>query len=299
MNTINQLGISLLLLTLILVLNMACEEIPPFELSEVDTTTITDPIETGTTIDTIYQDSTFVDVVFEAQEKIVVMEEFSGVRCVTCPAGHEQTEAILTANKGRVVTAVIHAGNLIFPYNGEEPLFIDDGLNLYNQLAVEAVPAASFDRLVFDGERSAGILNPNTWAAKVNQRLEETTPVNVYIYHTYDPNSRSGQIFVQLRYTEDVAEDHRVTIMLTESRLIRTQLTPSGEEKDYIQNHVMRSVPSSINGTLIDQEKKAGTAIIQSFDYALDPSWQVDQMEIIGFVSGADGIILQGGKDHL
>ena len=77
----------------------ACEEVPPYiDFSEPDTTN-TDTSNNNEGFLPIYADSTaMLGSIPAAQEKVVMLEDFSGVRCSNCPDGHAKSEELLAAH---------------------------------------------------------------------------------------------------------------------------------------------------------------------------------------------------------
>src|SRR5687768_6376654 len=69
-------------------------------------------------------DTTYVKPVpSAAQDKIVLFEEFTGVRCPTCPNGHIAIKNMQANFPGRIVAIGIHDSsefNLATPFLGEE-----------------------------------------------------------------------------------------------------------------------------------------------------------------------------------
>jgi hypothetical protein len=79
--------------------NTGCEEIPP---------TVTPFM--GETPDTV------VDVT--SQQRQVLIEEFTGVRCVQCPAGAAEIETLLALHGDQLVAVAIHAGDFFASLSG-------------------------------------------------------------------------------------------------------------------------------------------------------------------------------------
>src|SRR4051794_39448582 len=71
-------------------------------------------------------DTTYIESTVPAAEaKNVMLEEFTGVRCPNCPAGHITIDQIKTANPGRVVSISYHPMNSLgTPYPA--PLSVED-----------------------------------------------------------------------------------------------------------------------------------------------------------------------------
>ena len=93
--------------------------------------------------------------VVSGQERQVLIEEFTGVRCVNCPAGSQAIEDLLAIPGERLVAISIHASGPFSPpypeslYDFQTP----DGENLLNFLGIPlGFPTAVVNRHQFAGE---------------------------------------------------------------------------------------------------------------------------------------------------
>ncbi|MGB1242665.1 MAG: Omp28-related outer membrane protein [Chitinophagales bacterium] len=244
----------------------------------------------------------------EEQCKMVLIEEFSGVRCVRCPAGHERVAKILEDYPYEVAAITMHAGFLSTPYpENKEDYVLEEGTFLYDFFQGIALPAAAIDRVKFSGEDYAAIVNTNVWSGKVNERLLLNTPINLYTDYEYNSASRELQVFVRAHYLEsfDVSAKHSLTVSLSESKIIDYQLIPKGESSseiipNYEHNHVFRGMLTPSSGMVLEVEKTRGMVVERVFSKILPPHWKVKNMEIIAFVhDSSNDNILQTAKKHL
>lgn len=282
-------------------LTPSCEEVPPYIIDFTPPDTSTMPPDTTVVtadIDSIRTDSTFVAPAPAPQQRIVLMEEFSGVRCVQCPAGHVVTKEILDAHPGRVVAATIHAGpaelTARYPSSAED-YRIDEGPVLFNIMeGGSGLPIAGLDRVLFNGEQFIGISQKEQWASKVVLEMAKATPVNIYLYHDYNATTRQLDVYVQMRYTEAVEVAHHLSIHLTESGIVDRQLTPasSAPQPDYVHDHVLRTMMTSASGDLIIPEKVEGRVVVKSYSMILPDHWVPEEMEIIAFVHESIGKVV-------
>lgn len=273
-----------LMLFVLLLLLPACNEVPPYiDFNAPDTSNNNNTAS----FDTIYKDTTFISTIAEPQARNVLIEEFTGVRCVTCPAGHEQTQAILNAHPNRVFAAVIHAGDLTDPYpNSVNISVITEGTALYNYLSAEAVPSAAINRVKYEDESTIAILPPSKWAAKVTTELAKPTPVNVYAYKNYNPNSRLLEVFVQLKYTQTISAPTNISVSITENNVIDPQVQSNGQVIDnYNHKHVLRAMMTFATGNLITQATTAGSVIVKKYTLILPNNWKANDLQAVAFVT--------------
>jgi hypothetical protein len=310
MNTYLTLLRTGLLLGCMLILLQSCEENPPFTI-DLDGTPIDTSTNTGgDNVPMITKDTTFVAPLATPQNHVVLIEEFTGVSCVNCPAGHDVTKSILLNNPNRVIAALIHAGFLTDPHPNSTQVFVTPETEaLYDLMLVEAVPSAAINRTLFEGEPRLAITNKSQWGGRVASELGNATPVNLYLHRTYDPATRQVKAYVQLRYTQSVAEANNVTVYITENDIVDPQLLPdpvTGQSyvlDTYVHQHVVRDVLSATSGDAVQVSppQNSGTVIVKTFVSTLSGAWNADNCHIVALVHQASGTrkVLQSAEIDL
>ena len=86
-----------------------------------------EPVPLFMDMDTEVVDTMAVDTMVEQNMKKVLIEEFTGVRCVNCPEGSEKIETLLAIHGERLVAVSIHAGFFATAFSGEEEFNTPEG----------------------------------------------------------------------------------------------------------------------------------------------------------------------------
>ncbi|MFK7796228.1 MAG: Omp28-related outer membrane protein [Aureispira sp.] len=249
---------------ILLLVSISCEELPP---------TIT-PCQT---------------------DRVVLVEEFTGIDCVNCPTGAQKLKEISSQNPGKVIIVGIHAGYFAGDHNGFN-LNSPDGELLEAQYLgpVSGYPAATINRRLFPGE--SDIVTAQTkWAGIINSELCERAIVSLDIVSTFDAATNKASITVDVApsdfYITTVEEDVALTIMITEDDIEGYQKTPNGIDPEYNHEHVLRDVVS-VNysgdvlfskGTAMEPVQKAVT------DYVVPSDWDVENCRVVAFVHHKGG----------
>ncbi|MBB00571.1 MAG: hypothetical protein CMN34_06535 [Saprospirales bacterium] len=242
--------------------------------------------EAETLSDTTYVTSTIPI----AQDKVVLIEELTGVRCPNCPDGHQEVETILANNPGRVLAVAVHTPFLGQPFPGEPSLITQSGIDMESIFGgYDGKPASLIDRINYPGEQYRFLGLPQ-WVIRVNERMMETSPVNIDISSTLSSNGNSGVISASMVYT-GAASDHRFGILLTENQVPTTQIVGSIEVEDYEQEHVLRRYITPVSGQGLEASLEAGRVFEKEFAFDLEEGWNSDNMEVIIWVSDANGIV--------
>ena len=74
------------------------------------------------------------------ENRNVILEEFTGIHCPSCPGGHSQSQGLYDNNPGDVFVINIHTGSLAAPSPGEPDYRIDP---TGNDLMWATVPGAT------------------------------------------------------------------------------------------------------------------------------------------------------------
>ena len=238
----------------------------------------------------------------DPQQKKVLIEEFTGVHCVQCPAGSAEIESLLDFYGEGLIAVSIHAGffsnpfsNSIFNFQTEE----GEALNSYLDLP-EGYPTAVINRKLFPNEDDLQ-LNRNSWGGYIAQELELQTEVNMSVELSYDPSSRQLTTKTTILPLVDQSDEIRISLMLTETDIQDVQLTPEGEKVDYTHRHVLRDMMTPFDGETIPEAFTAGSTIEKTHSIQLDDAWVSNNMEVIVFIHkiGSNREVLQAETAHL
>ena len=266
-------------------LGMACEEIPPV-INPMGEQEICDGASESLVAD---------------QKRQVLIEEFTGVKCVNCPAGSQAIEALVDIYREQLVVVSIHAGSFAPPY--DESLYdfrTEEGNQLIDFLGSPfGYPSAVINRKLFEGEFDLQ-LGRNSWPGFVESELEEPPKVKIHIGRTFDAASRELSAEVTVFVEEDltILPGLRLTLLVTEGEVPDYQLTPAGLSPDYVHKHILRRMLTNFAGNLREEELTAGSRFCNSFTTVIPNDWQESELDLIAFVSlsGEEKDVLQAHK---
>lgn len=255
-------------------------------------------------------DTTYIAAVEAVQQKMFLVEEPSGVRCVNCPEG---TAALKAANaagtfEGKLAVVTMHAG---VAYT--KPINKDDKISKYDfrteigdQILTTIFggdigkPCAGFDRMpiaITSGLEGSILDYKNNWSSMMEtaNATNGTPPVNVVV--TSKPLDGGKYTFeVKVSYTKEMTGKQAITLYIVEDKIDDYQEFPT-EIKMYEHNNIFRDVASPFNGLEIlagQATKEAGRVVIQNFIYTIDPSnafqstWNLNNVRIVAFVHQVD-----------
>jgi hypothetical protein len=245
-------------------------------------------------------------VVLQPQDRRVLIEEFTGVRCINCPAGSIEIENLLSIHGEKLIAVSIHAEFFANPYSENQFDFrTDEGEFIISLLGLpEAYPSAVIDRKQFTGESDLQLVGKELWAGRIAQQLEETAKVSLIVDNNYDVGPRNLSVDISGGALEVINEEVRLTVMITENNIKDAQLTPDsspGLDLDYSHKHVLRKVLTAYDGDNLADTMAAGDTFEKSFSFSLPEGWNAANCEVIAFahLAGDRKDVLQAAEEHL
>ncbi|MCO6493005.1 MAG: Omp28 family outer membrane lipoprotein [Phaeodactylibacter sp.] len=224
----------------------------------------------------------------DSQQRQVLIEEFTGVRCVNCPAGSAAIEGLLADHGQRLVAISIHAGSFAPPYPGSEDFRTDEGTNLLSYLGAPlGYPTAVVNRKKFEGEFDLQ-LGRTQWPGFIVDELGAPPKVKIDIQNAYSDEDRRLEVKVTLYVEENIGEEEvHISVAITENDIPELQLTPSSGTPDpnYKHKHVLRDMLTTYNGDPIDEALTAGAVIEKNYTMTLPTGWVAENCEVVAFVN--------------
>lgn len=244
------------------------------------------------------KDTSYTAAVEAPQQRVVLIEEFTGVTCPQCPAGHRALKSILAANAGRVaIVGIQPIGNaqsrpfnkdgIVTRRDNRTQAGTDIGSAIYGGVA--ALPQAGIDRMADGGAVSALFLRTD-WSTRVDERKAMGTKANVSISTEFSSSTRQAAVTVKVAYTDAVSMQQRLTVAITENKVIDVQELGEapGHEDDYDHEHVLRDILTTATGSSILNGMTtipAGQVYERTFIYTVPPDFNPDNMNVVAYVS--------------
>lgn len=203
-------------------------------------------------------DTTYVvSPVPAAQPRNVLLEEFTGVSCPNCPAGHAIVDGIKADIGNRLVAIGLYMENnsLTRPIDKEGKLTKDDFRTpisneieggIYNSEA-SALPSGGVDRVP---SGSLLLLDRAKWAGAVNVRKDVPTKANLELTSTYNDADQTLKVKVKVTFTSPVDKKAFITVGVIQDSILDYQETTTTILENYTHKHVLRGLisPNGVNG---------------------------------------------------
>jgi Outer membrane protein Omp28 len=215
----------------------------------------------------------------------VLIEEFGGVRCVGCPAGHSLIKELKSIYKEKLVVISVHTGSFSIPYSENK---FDYRLPENDQLISElgkpiGYPVASINRKIFDGE-SSRMLSPTQWPGYLAKVISQKTALKIEINPSYNAGLNTLSFTTNIKLTRDtILPNLYLSLMLAEDNIIDYQLTPTGKQPDYVHQNVVRSWFTPSSGILLSKISTKENLQF-TFNLTLPVLWNTNNLRIIALI---------------
>jgi hypothetical protein len=242
----------------------------------------------GNIIDTI-ADLDTVPVV-----KRVLLEDYTGHKCVNCPEATVIAHSEEASHEGKLIVLAVHAGYQALPGTGEyaadyrsatgEVWNVDFGINSIN-------PQGMVDRREFDGTR---VLSKDSWSNDVDIALTQAPELVMTMTNVYDTNTRKVNSVIYSKFLSAISGSYTLTVCVVEDSLISGQKNnnPAVGTTPDIHNYVFMDVlRGSVNGDygeVLTGKVDPSITYMGKFAITIDENWTAKNCWILAFVSKSD-----------
>ena len=237
-----------------------------------------------TACDEVDSDKRFIGPVVPEARKNVLIEDFTGQKCVNCPSAAGMAASLQQLYGAEHVVAVsIHGGSLSRDEATDKFGLANATSKAYNEhWGVSQWPSGMIDR-------TGGLQGPDKWAAAVLTRIIQQPAAELNIANiAYDAASKTLNLDVSVTANESVTG--RLQVWLTESGVVQQQYMPDGTKNNqYVHNHVLRA---SVNDPYGDPLTLAASATdTKHYTYTLpdvsalrnNTPWNPQNMSVVVF----------------
>ena len=222
----------------------------------------------------------------EPAKRVVLLEDFTGQKCVNCPRGTKVIEQLQEAYGEGIIAVGIHSGPLGFKGNATAlGLATDLGDEYYNHWQLEYQPVGLINR--------HGAVNYTDWMTKVREEMTKTSTIDMSLEASLSGNQ------ITINVTETSLGDTyngKLQIWVLEDSITATQTRHDPidddnvtiNDKNYVHNHVLRC---AVNGSWGESVTlAAGEPKTQTYQQAVDAAWNAAHLSIVAFVYNDNGV---------
>lgn len=212
-------------------------------------------------------------------DRKVLVEEFTGVRCVNCPAGATELDNLRGIYGDRLVVVSVHSGDFSTPYTDSKFDFrTPEGTTLEKNLGAPlGYPTAVINRKKFTGQTGLQV-GRSLWAGLISSETSDASTVNLSFEKTYNATTRTYQMSIKaVENVKDALKNVVFSAIVTEDNILDNQETPTGKKADYKHRHVFRGFAA--NDVAINSTGLATANF--SFNGVLNQNWVAENCSVV------------------
>lgn len=219
--------------------------------------------------------------------KKVLLEDFTGWRCVNCPAAAQGALQLQSVYPEQLIVLGVHAGDLSAPY-----FVTPEGTEWFNYFAFDHNPIGTINRVSTSGNYG---FESGQWGAAVVEELQKEAVMALAVENTYDPATRALTCKVSGEIVEAQTDELSLVVCLMEDNIVGKQLTPDGMNNEYVHRHVFRTTLNGAWGESIGAAPFAEqTKFEKTYTMTISDEFNAENCAIIAYVyQNSDRAILQ------
>jgi len=242
-----------------------------------------------------------------AENRNVVLEEFTGIHCGYCPDGHRLAQELYDNNPNDVTLINIHVGSYATPSAGEPDFRTQWGTAIDGQAGVAGYPAGTVNRHLFSGmqQGSGTAMSRGDWATAAAQVIPQSSPVNIWSEAIVDMGTNTLTVNVEVYYTgTQTITSNKLNVAVLQNNVEGpqsglsanpTSILPNG---NYNHNHMLRHLMTGQWGDDLTNISQ-GTYETRTYSWSLpsdingvdlDPT----NLEVVAFISEGNQEVISG-----
>lgn len=221
--------------------------------------------------------------------KNVLLEDYTGVQCVNCPAAGELALQIQEQYGHQVIVLGVHAGGMSNPQPGNFPDFLtDEGTTWYTHFDFDTNPVGTINRKLNGG---SVLFNVGDWTEAVAITAAEEAMIDMTPTVEYNDANRTLKVNIASKALVELPDTYSLVVCIMEDSIIGKQkaMVPGGIINDYMHRHVFRGTMNGAWGEEINTEAIAPEDVItKEYTTTLNSDFNADQCYIIAYVANSE-----------
>lgn len=222
----------------------------------------------------------------EKTMKNVLLMEFTGHTCKSCPKAHKTIDQLENIYVGRIIPVAFHTGYFARTLSGEK--FTTDfrtsqGAEMESHFEFAVFPIGLVGNL--DKARQSSY---SSWPAEADAYMNIESKVDVSTISSYDESTKDIDVKVNLKNKTSLEGEIRLAVYLVEDSIVSWQKDEDQDPidvKDYVHNHVFRTSAGSVWGEGLSEADCTATTNVQiRKSIIMDPLWVPENCIVIAYL---------------
>ncbi len=235
-----------------------------------------------------------------SSERKVLLEDYTGVRCVNCPSAAAEIERLQEFYGDALVVVGVYPQRptgLTTPWNAtrDQDLRTDVAQTWADAFSIEQFPNGTVNR--------QEVIAYTEWGGAIAEVISDGINYVDLSVSASLPTDTSVSVSVSGSFVEDYEADgtiHLITMILEDSIVVPQQV-PGRIDPGYVHNHVLRTVLGSAWGDQVASEAPTrGTTFRANYTGTLDPVWRRNKLSVVvAVVNNSSREVIQVAQVHL
>lgn len=232
--------------------------------------------------DDVKEEDRFIPIERPDISRKVLIQEFTGIKCVNCPTGAATVHEIQALYPDAVIPVGLHPGGTGFSgpigaFNLNTPL---------SRVYYEYYQPSGFPAAVIDG--AAPLINVSLWSGAVSSALAVPAAGEIDIIPMYDADNRVLTVDYSVALNQIYNQSLSINIWVVENHIIGPQLSGSSLVPQYEHNHVYRASMTDDWGLKLADSFIPGDSFQGQVSLMLEANWVPENCQVVAFLQNND-----------
>lgn len=221
-----------------------------------------------------------------SSERKVLLEDYTGVRCVNCPTAAAEIERLQEFYGDNIIVVGVYPmqpTGLTQPWDPNRDLRSSVAQTWATEFAIEQFPNGMVNRQEVIGYQEWGGAIAEVISGGINY-------VDLSLTANMSTDSTIA-VSVEGSFVENYEADGAVNLitMVLEDSIVAPQTTLTGVNGNYVHNHVLRAVLGPEWGSQVASEAPTrGTTFSTSLSGTVDKAWRTNKLSVVAAVVNAN-----------
>jgi thiol-disulfide isomerase/thioredoxin len=227
-------------------------------------------------------------------DRVVLIEDFTGVKCPNCPSASRKIEQLSELYPGKVVSIAYHTDFLGDPITHPEEYKSKYDFRTATGNKLEEImgyylgkPAVTLDRQKHSPEAEF-LLDQVEALGNIETELNSAPKVDITINNQFNDATRVLNCEIKIKALEEISGAFHLHAVISEDHILDSQLDNDKYVNNYEHNHVFRALLSDINGDLLGDKITKDQVITKNYSFTLPAEagwWNAANCHVVAFLS--------------
>ncbi|MDE5575010.1 MAG: Omp28 family outer membrane lipoprotein [Bacteroidales bacterium] len=231
-------------------------------------------------------------------ERCVLLEDYTGVRCVNCPDAAATTKLLQATYGNNLIVVALHPQGfptLTMPYDEDQDLSTAIARTYYDAFQISSLPQGMVNR--------KKVLPYLAWGGAIQEVFDDTSTDYVNLVASAKLSGTNMQVNINGNFKQDYSAegDINVIAMVVENNITTQQNSHEGRIKEYVHNHVLRTVISDDvwGDKILDAHPSEGADFTKQYTATLNEAWKTQDLAlVVAVVNARSREVLQAAYAH-